>query len=175
MLDEKSELLSKSYVERANRYLGPQTVISEFSPMKALPWLYAALEVDEHNPKRWEASRLRLGAALRHSPSVEKVWSHKGGITTAAISPSGDRFLTGGNDGTAYVWDLAKDESVTPAMVHPGAVTNATFSSDGKLIATGCADGSIRLWDAATGKLVVGPFWDAEFSNLTPRQRFPIT
>jgi WD40 repeat protein/serine/threonine protein kinase len=165
LLEEKSEQLSKSYVERANRYLGPPAEQQEFSPMKALPWLYAAMENDQHNAKRWEASRLRLGAALRQLPSVQRVWSHKGGISAAAVSPTGERFVTGGHDGTAYVWDLSGDDPVTPAMVHPGRVTGVGFTSDGKSVATGCADGAARIWDAATGKLIHGPLWDAEFAK----------
>jgi eukaryotic-like serine/threonine-protein kinase len=165
LLEEKSELLSKSYVEKANRFLGPPTEADEFTPIKALPWLYAAFENDQHNPKRWEASRIRLGAALRHTPRVEKIWSHRGGITVAALSPSGDRFVTGGEDGKVFVWNVAKDEPEIPAMVHPGRVTGATFTSDGKSIATGCTDGSIRVWAVATGKLVVGPIWDTEFTK----------
>jgi serine/threonine protein kinase/WD40 repeat protein len=165
LLAEKSEMLSKSYVKEANRYLGPPAEQQEFSPMKALPWLYAAMENDQHNPQRWEASRIRLGAALRQLPSVERVWSHKGGIFVAAVSPTGDRFVTGNQEGTAYVWDLSKDDPVTPALVHPGGVTGVAFTSDGKSVATGCADGALRLWDAATGKLIHGPFWDNEFAK----------
>jgi WD40 repeat protein len=165
LLEEKSEQLSKSYVERANRYLGPPAEQQEFSPMKALPWLYAAMENDQHNAKRWEASRLRLGAALRQLPSVQRAWSHKGGISAAAISPAGDRFVTGGENGTAYVWDLSKDNPVTPAMVHPGRVTGVAFTSDGKSVGTGCMDGGLRLWDAATGELIHGPVWDSQFGK----------
>jgi WD40 repeat protein/serine/threonine protein kinase len=167
LLEQKSEMLSKSYVERANRYLGPPAEQQEFSPMKALPWVYEAMENDQHNPKRWEASRIRLGAALRQLPRVQRVWSHKGGISVAAISPAGDRFVTGGLNGTAYVWDLSKDNPITPPMVHPGEVTGVVFSSDGKSVATGCSDGGVRLWDAATGKLSHGPLWDAEFGKST--------
>ncbi|HEV8070256.1 MAG TPA: serine/threonine-protein kinase [Planctomycetaceae bacterium] len=165
LLEEKSELLSKSYVDRANRFLGPPAEQQEFSPMKALPWMYAAMDNDQHNAKRWEASRIRLGAALRQLPSVERVWSHKGGIFVAAISPAGDRFVTGGDDGTMYVWDLSREDPVTPPMVHPGRVTGVAFTTDGKSIATGCADGAVRIWDAATGELIHGPVWDSQLGK----------
>jgi serine/threonine protein kinase/WD40 repeat protein len=165
LLEEKSELLSKSYVDRANRFLGPPAEQQEFSPMKALPWMYAAMDNDQHNARRWEASRIRLGAALRQLPSVQRVWSHKGGISVAAISPTGDRFVTGSGNGTAYVWDLSGDDPVTPAMVHPGRVTGVAFTLDGKSVATGCLDGGLRIWEATTGKLIHGPLWDSEFGK----------
>jgi WD40 repeat protein len=167
LLEEKNELLSKSFVERANRYLGPPAEQQEFSPMKALPLLYAAMENDQHNGKRREASRIRLGAALRQLPSVERLWLHKGGIWAAAVSPAGDRFATGGGNGTVYVWDVSKGDPVTPALVHPGAVTSVAFAPDGKSVATGCADGGVRLWHTASGKLIRGPLWDAEFGKAT--------
>jgi serine/threonine protein kinase/WD40 repeat protein len=160
LLDEKSELLSKSYVEKANRYLSPRTETQAISPIMALPWLYSAMENDKHNPRRWEASRIRLGMALRQLPRVERIWVHQGGIATAAISPRGDRLATGGDDGTLYVWNLAKDEPVAPAMIHPAGIRGVTFTPDEKSIATGCSDGSIRQWETETGKLLVGPSVD---------------
>jgi WD40 repeat protein len=162
---ENREMLSQFYVERANRHLGPEGVVEAYSPIKALPWLYAAMEIDESDPARREASRIRLGATLRAAPRVERIWSHGGPIYTVAGSPSGDHFFTGGPDGMARIWDSTRDEPASPALIHSQAVTDGAFSPDGKTLLTGCGDGAARLWDVGSGRLLLGPLWDAEHSK----------
>jgi eukaryotic-like serine/threonine-protein kinase len=157
---ENREMLSKSYVERASRHLGPEGIVEAYSPIKALPWLYAAMEIDENDPARRDASRLRLGAALRAAPAVEKLWSHGGRISVAAFSPVEDRFFTGGQDGRGRIWEFSQEKAAKPDLIHPAAVTSAQFSPDGKLLLTGCADGAARLWDTTSGKLVGEPCRD---------------
>lgn len=157
LLRENQSLLSGAFVERASRYLAPETATEVYSPIKALPWLYAAVQLDDKNPDRRDASRIRLGTTLRGSPSVQKIWSHGGTIISAAASPSGDRFFTGGADGTGRLWDPSEDEPLTPDLAHPARICAARFSSDGKLLLTGCADGAIRLWDVGTRKQLGKP------------------
>jgi WD40 repeat protein/serine/threonine protein kinase len=157
LLRENQSLLSGAYLERANRYLAPAPATDVYSPIKALPWLYAAAQLDENNPDRREASRIRLGTTLRGSPSVQKLWWHGGDISAVAATPSGDRFFTGGVDGTGRLWDPTQDEPLPPSMAHPAAISPAAFTPDGKFLLTGCNDGKVRLWDAATRKPIGEP------------------
>ncbi len=60
LLREKESLLAAAFLERANRYLSPGTPTDAYSPQKSLPWLYAAAQLDDQNPERREASRIRL-------------------------------------------------------------------------------------------------------------------
>jgi len=171
LLTENRTLLSKSYLERADRHLHAEGPKEPYSVIKALPWFYAALRLDEQNPLRRDAGRLRLGAALRAAPSVEKIWWHGKPINCAAISPAEDRFFTGGRDGTGRLWDVEKGEVRKPDLVHPASLTSAQFSPDAKLLLTGCQDGAARLWDVESGKLVVGPLRD---DDLVKQQNAPI-
>jgi WD40 repeat protein len=154
LLTENRAMLSKSYVARASQDLLPEGVHETHSAIKALPWLYAAMDVDETNPLRRDASRLRLEAALNGVPAVEKLWSHGGTIHVAAFSPKGNIFFTGGQDGTGRLWDVTKTDALKPELIHPDAVTSAQFSPDGQLLLTGCQDGAVRVWDVASCKLV---------------------
>lgn len=169
LLSDNRELLSKSYVERASRHLRPDGAMEAYSPIKALPWFQAAMVIDENNPFRRDASRLRVGAALRSAPAVEKLWSHGGAVQVAALSPLKDRFFTGGVDGTGRLWEVAKEEASKPDLIHPASVSSAEFSPDGKLLLTGCRDGAARLWDVSSGKLWSGPFRDEEWIKQQPK------
>jgi hypothetical protein len=63
LLTENRALLAKSYVERAGRHLLPDGFHETQSVIKALPWYSAAMEVDETNPLRRDAT-IFLRAAL---------------------------------------------------------------------------------------------------------------
>jgi eukaryotic-like serine/threonine-protein kinase len=154
---ELSEMVSKSYVERGSQYMGWDDTASDYSPLKALPWFHAAMEIDDKHPTRRDASRLRMGALLQSTPIVKRAWSHGAPITVLAVSPKGDRFFTGSHDGTGRLWSPSQDLPVGAELTHPTDVLAADFSPDGKRLLTGCKDGAIRLWDTTSGKLVAGP------------------
>jgi serine/threonine protein kinase/WD40 repeat protein len=64
---------------------------------------------------------------------------HTGALYTVSVSPDGRRALTGGEDGTARVWDL----SATPEYAEPaGGLTKAApvLSADGRRVALVCRD-----------------------------------
>jgi WD40 repeat protein/DNA-binding SARP family transcriptional activator len=88
-----------------------------------------------------------LHRAVRSSRVVRRV--PQGGLALA-VSPSGDRFATGGRDGTAVIWDLEGERLLT-LDGHAAAVVATDVSPDGERIATAGAEGTVRLWDATTG------------------------
>ena len=61
--------------------------------------------------------------------------------------------LTGGNDGTARLWDTATGAEIRYFEGHGAPVTSVVFSPDGAMLLTGSDDGVIRLWSVATGML----------------------
>ncbi|QIS21207.1 eIF2A-related protein [Nocardia terpenica] len=77
-------------------------------------------------------------------------------VRTAAVawSPDGTRFLSGGGEGTARIWDAGNGE---PLLVLPGGargIQSVAWSPEGATILTGARDGSVRMWNAATGELL---------------------
>jgi eukaryotic-like serine/threonine-protein kinase len=168
---DNNRLLSKAYVEHANRYMDPVGPVDEYSPLKGLPWLLAAHQIDESDPGQRDASRLRLTSALKMVPSVEQIWLHPGKISAAAAAPTGNLFFTGGLDGAGRIWKYSADNAESRPLTHPAAVTAAQFSPDSKLLLTGCADGAARLWGTDSDKLVAGPLRNAKLALGTSDRR----
>jgi WD40 repeat protein len=94
---------------------------------------------------------------------------HQGEVWCAAFSPDGRRVVTGSEDRTARVWDVATGKELFALRGHDRPVVRALFSPDGRRLLTvssarsgsegGTEGGSVkpttaRLWDAATGRLI---------------------
>jgi hypothetical protein len=78
-------------------------------------------------------------------------------VYSVAISPNGRLALSGSQDGTARLWDLATGTELARFPGHDGIVQSVAFSPDGRLALTAgaWASGSnfdIRLWEVATRK-----------------------
>jgi WD40 repeat protein/tRNA A-37 threonylcarbamoyl transferase component Bud32 len=68
----------------------------------------------------------------------------------AVFSPDGRLVLTGGEDGTARLWDPVTGAARGEPLRHEGPVLSMAFSPDGKTLVTGSYDCTARMWDAAT-------------------------
>jgi WD40 repeat protein len=69
-----------------------------------------------------------------------------------AFSRNGRFVLTGGDDGTAHLWDATTGHEIRRFEGHSGSILSVAFSLDGDLVLTGSSDRTARLWDAATGR-----------------------
>ena len=70
--------------------------------------------------------------------------------------------LTGGQDGTARLWDVTTAQPLVPAMKHRGWVDCLDVSPGGAMVATGGRDDTVRLWDRAgnpIGRPILAPHW----------------
>ena len=85
------------------------------------------------------------------------VAGHADWVTSAAFSPNGHMIVSGSNDGTIRLWDLAGNPIGSPFQGHSDSVISVAFSPNGQTIASGSSDGMIRLWDLA-GNPIGNPF-----------------
>ncbi len=98
----------------------------------------------------WDAS---TGAAIG-DPLPHRLW-----VVSAAFSPDGSRFLTGGGHilggpGEARLWNTATREPVGDALVYDGPIYAVAFNPDGRTFLTAGRDTPPHLYDATTAKLV---------------------
>jgi WD40 repeat protein len=96
---------------------------------------------------------------------LHRFTGHRGQVRCVAISRDGRFALSGGEDGTARLWQLPgsgppPQPVVRPGPVgeirrfdtQPGAVLSLAYSPDGSQALAGCGDQTIRLWDVQTGR-----------------------
>ena len=93
-------------------------------------------------------SSLGLSQNLRLVPQI----GHASIVLSVAFSGDGRTLVSGGEDETICLWDVATRNELRSLRGHVGKVSSVCISPDGHLIASGSLDGSIRLWDADTGR-----------------------
>jgi WD40 repeat protein len=77
---------------------------------------------------------------------------HAGHALAVAFSPDGRRALSGGEDNTARLWEVATGREIRPLEGHTGEVLAVAISPDGRRALTGGGDRTIRLWDLSSGR-----------------------
>ena len=92
---------------------------------------------------------------------VHRLTGHTAGVLAVTFSPDGKRLMTGSEDFTAKVWDVASGKEMLSLGRHTGAVTSVAFSQDGRAALTAGRDGLAIVW----------PSDAVEPSILTTRER----
>jgi WD40 repeat protein len=138
----------------------------------AYVWSVDSGELRFRAPSAWCGSAVDLSAdgtllavqSLREDAPNVQVWDTTGGrlvmeaaqrpawIGAARFSPTADRILTAGDDGTARIWEVATGKLLLSLEGHTGPVEAAEWTAAGDEIITGSHDGSVRVWDAVSGE-----------------------
>jgi len=79
---------------------------------------------------------------------------HLGSVWATAISNDGQTLVSGSEDKTIKVWDLATGKLRYTLKGHTDTVRSLTLSADGKTLASSSGDQTIKLWNLQTGKLI---------------------
>src|SRR5262249_14003125 len=105
-------------------------------------WMAYSQNHREPVVQRWEVATGR--AVHRSSGHDSDIWAIIG-------SPDGSRIATGGDDGTARVWDAATGKPLHTFRAR-GQVLSLAFSRDGQVLEVGDGEAEARLWDVRRGK-----------------------
>jgi hypothetical protein len=97
---------------------------------------------------------------------------HTGWVMSLAITPNGQKLISGGADSTVRVWNLREQKlETTFPRHHTGTVRTLALNADGSKLATGCDDYLIRLWDVRNPNMKpkklrghTGWIWSVAFS-----------
>ncbi len=93
-------------------------------------------------------------AGARDKPPVEIVpqTGHAGAILQVAFSPDGQFALSGSDDKTLKLWEIATGKELRSFAGHADTVSSVAFSPDGRFALSGSYDKTLKLWEVATGR-----------------------
>jgi hypothetical protein len=88
-------------------------------------------------------------------PAVSLPFSgHTDAVLCIVVAPDGKTAVSGSQDKTLRLWNLADGKEVRRFEGHTDAVTCAAFTPDGCIV-SGSRDRTVRLWDSAADKAAV--------------------
>jgi len=77
---------------------------------------------------------------------------HSSDIWSVAYSPDGQWIVSGGDDGSAKVWEAASGRELLTLKGPRAAIYSVACSLDNRRIVTGSGDQTAKVWEAASGR-----------------------
>ncbi len=99
------------------------------------------------NANPYRVSLLDLNRGRIHEFPRENQWVH-----AVTFSPDGRWIVSGNEDKTVRIWDVAGGKARLTLRGHQDSVWAVAVSPDRTQVASAGADQTVRLWDAATGE-----------------------
>jgi WD40 repeat protein len=99
-------------------------------------------KVADLKPFPWKEENLS-----KNQPFASFAHAFRTPVYAVAFSGDSKLIVTGGNDGTARLWETATRKPIGTPFRHQGWVVSVAVSSDGKTVVTGSLDGTARIWD----------------------------
>jgi len=75
---------------------------------------------------------------------------HEGTVNTLAITPDGQKVVSGSSDLQLLVWNLASGKCIDRALAHANNVNVLTITPDGRKVISGGDDSRLRIWDLSS-------------------------
>ncbi len=102
----------------------------------------------------WPVSAVSSEKTDKPPAPIRELKAHNQPITSlAAMAPSGERLLSGSDDGRAILWKVADGQNLRQ-FDHGGAVAAVATRPDGKRILTAGKNGVARLWNPDDGAAI---------------------
>ena len=93
---------------------------------------------------------IRSGLSRPSGLLLHTLTGHQDSIRAVAVTGDG-RAVTGSDDGTAMVWDLASGQQLHALTGHRDSIRAVAVTGDGRAV-TGSTDGTAMVWDLASGR-----------------------
>ena len=89
-----------------------------------------------------------------HPALIRTLEGHTDQVWCCAVDPEGRWIVSGADDRTLRLWDVASGQTLRTFEGHTGGVRCCAVDPQGKWVVSGADDGTLRLWDVATGQTV---------------------
>ena len=90
------------------------------------------------------------GSAPTTATKLREYVGHSGTVNSLAVTADGKFLVTGGEDKSVRVWDVASGKQLRSFQGHTDAVTAVAVRGDGRQVASASGDGAMRVWDLTT-------------------------
>ena len=109
--------------------------------------------VRERGPRPWICP-LPPARTSPAAPLLRALPNHAGPVRTLAVNPDGRELVSGGDDHTIRIWDVASGRLERTLVGHTDSVQSLAVTPDGRRIVSGGTYDVVRVWDLATGQFV---------------------
>ncbi|WP_437752636.1 TIR domain-containing protein [Sorangium sp. So ce1389] len=124
-----------------------------YNRLRSAGWDAARIEPMFRPPRGLPTLRLRH--PVRMWTGVERTLSgHLDSVTACAITPDGERVVSGSSDTTLKVWDLASGHLLSTLEGHTARINACAISPDGERVVSASSDRTLKVWDLASGRLL---------------------
>lgn len=110
-------------------------------------------QIRDRAPRPWICP-LTPALAFSGGPKQRAMPRHDGPVRALAVTPDGTRLVSGGDDRTVRIWDLASGRLERTLEGHTDPVRAVAVSPDGRRVLSGGAYDEVRVWDLRSGKFV---------------------
>lgn len=147
---ERDKAKEQETIARARAILAQAQAAYNTDHTVALNLVVASL-----NMKETPEAREFLSYVLSNTESFfyQQAFEHPSGIECVSLSPSGDKILTGSQDGSFILWDANTAAYLHGQQGHKNPILKAAFSTQGDKIATLSVD-SVKVWNARSYELL---------------------
>jgi len=90
----------------------------------------------------------------RQNTEIQTLAGHTGPVECVAFSPDGRTALSGSDDKTLTLWDLAAGKVLRTFTGHTDGLDSVAFSADGRTALSASDDKTLRLWDLGAGSTI---------------------
>lgn len=96
--------------------------------------------------------QINISSADDEKPEIFLPLGHIATVNSIAISPDGQYVISGSDDNTLKLWEVATGKEIRTFTGHSGGILSVAFSPDGRYALSGSYDNTLKLWEIRTGK-----------------------